>query len=246
MPQIIAQILHRGQSRNQWDASITIRLVTIWFNMMPAADLKIASSHEPGSLARISPEALRVLDEIIVRQAVTVGWRIGLSGLVHWRLSEWELATDGLKLLSRFHRAVERAARIFRRLEKPPLDDPNLYRFKVETVKELRILLSEMRDAYQDRLTDPLDDLEPVLTAHFLKAVKRRSKPFPFLAANYARWQEFFKEQPTVLRPHLSEVRLRPAKLFDSWFSWCKGISEEWVRQRISHLGSLPIRNAKL
>jgi hypothetical protein len=249
MPQIIARISQQGKTRNEWDTSITNQLAAIWLDRMPPADLKIASAQGPLWLARMSPEVLRVLDEIIVRQAGTLGWRIGLGELVQWRLSEWELVPDGLKLLRRYHRAVERAARIFQRREKPPLDDPDLYRFKVETVNELRVLLSEMRDEYQARFCDPPDDLEPVLVAHFVKAVAGRSKSLPFLAANCASWQAYLKEQPTVLRLHLAGVRLRPASLFDSWFSWCKGVSDEWLRQTISRLGSSlrkPIRNAKL
>jgi len=249
MPQIIAQILQQGKTRDEWDRSTTYQLTAIWLDRLSPADLKIASAQGPSWLAKISPEARRVLNEIIVRQAVTLGWRIGLSGLVQWRLSEWDLVPDGLKLLSRYHRAVERAARIFQRLEKPPLDDPNLYRFKVETVKELRVLLGEMRKTYQARRCDPPDDLEPVLVAHFLKAIARRSKSLPFLSANCPRWRGFFEEQPIVLRLQLAGVRLSPASLFDSWLSWCKGVDPEWLRQTISRLGSSlrkPIRNAKL
>ena len=190
-----------------------------------------------------------MMDEIIIRQAVTLGWRIGLSELVHWRLSEWELAPDGLKLLRRYHRAVERAARIFQRREKPPLDDPNLYPFKVATVKELRVLLSEMREAFRPRLSDSPDDVERVLLSHFFRIVVKRSSSFPLIAANRLRWDAFFKEQPTVLRQNLAEVRLRPASLFDLWLSWCKGVDPEWLRQTISRLGSSPrkpIRNTKL
>jgi len=45
----------------------------------------------------MSPEALRVLDEIIIRQAVTLGWRITLSQLVQRRRSEWEIKAGGLE-----------------------------------------------------------------------------------------------------------------------------------------------------
>jgi hypothetical protein len=249
MLQIIARIAQQGKTRDEWDTSITHHLAIMWLEMVPPADLKIPAAHVPSWLPRMSPEALRVLDDIIVRQAVTLGWRIGHSGLVQWRLSEWERVPDGLKLLRRYHLAVERAARIFQRREKPPLDDPGLYRFKVETVKELRLLLNKMRNAYQDRFCEPPDDLEPILLAHFLKAVKGRSKSLPFLAANCARWRGFFEERPTELRLHLTGVRLCPASLFDSWLSWCKGVDNEWLRQTISRLGSSirkPIRNSKL
>lgn len=249
MPQIIAQILQQGNDRNKWDTNITYGLATMWLDRVPPADLKIASGKGLLWLTQMSPEAVKELDEIIIRQAATLGWRTGLSELVCWRMSEWELASEGPILLRRYHRAIERAARIFQGREKPPLDDPGLYLCKVETVKELRALLSELRDAYQARFCDPPGDLEAVLAARFLEVVKRRSKSFPFLAINYSWWNGFFKEQPTILRVHLVGVRLRPASLFDSWLSWCKGVDDEWLRQTISRLGSSlrkPIHNPKL
>jgi hypothetical protein len=250
MPQIIAQISQQGKSKDEWDTSITAQLVTVWLDRVAPADLKIQLAQLPiWWLVQIFPEALGVLDEIIIRQAGTLGWRIELSELVQRRLSEWGLVADGLELLGRYHLARERAARIHQGLEKPPLDDPELYRAKLETVKELRVLLSEMRRVYQARFCDPPGDLEPVLVGHFLKALGKRSKAFPFLAANREHWRGFLAEQSAVLRQQLAEVRLRPASLFDSWISWCKRRDQEWTRQTISRLGSLlrkPARNAKL
>ena len=249
MPQIIARIPQTQTTLKHWGTKISLHLISLWIEMVPGPDQKIAEAGEPGWLSRMSKEAVRVLDEIIIRQAVTLGWRITISELVLWRRSQWELLADGLELLRRYHRALKRAARIYQGLEKPPLDDPDLYRAKVETVKELRVLLSEMRKAYQARFCDPLGVLEPVLVAHFLKALAKRSKAFPFLAGNRKHWRGFLAEQSAALRPQLAEVRLRPASLFDSWISWCKRRDQEWTRQTISRLGRLlrkPSRNAKL
>jgi len=249
MPQIIARIPQKGKNKNEWDHNITTHLVRIWLDRISSAELRVASVRGPSWLTKMSTEALKALDEIIIRQAVTLGWRTALSELVQWRLSEWELVADGLKLLRRYHRAVERAARIYQGLQKPPLDDPDLYRAKVETVKELRVLLTEMRKTYQARFCDPLGVLEPVLVTHFLKALAERQKAFPFLAANREHWRGFLEEQRAVLRQQLAEVRLHPASLFDSWLSWCKRFDVEWLRQSISRLGSLPrksIHDAKL
>jgi hypothetical protein len=247
MPQIMARVSQQGTTRKAWDKNITFHLVALWLDRMPPADLKIASIPQPW-LTQMSKEAIATLDEIIIRQAATLGWRIGTSELVHWRMSEWELV-PGLELLKRHHRAIERAAGVVQGTKKPPLDDPTLYPFKIETVKELRVLLNEMRDAFRARRSAPPEDLEPVLVSHFFKTVKRRSRSYPFLSANRLRWEAFFKEQPTVLRQSLAEIRLRPASLFDLWLSWCKGVDPERLRQVISHLGSSPRKpthNAKL
>lgn len=83
MPQIIARVPQQGTTRDSWDTAITTQLEILWFRRMPRADLKIASAQKPLWLARMSPKALGVLDEIIVQQAGTLGWRVRLSQLVH-------------------------------------------------------------------------------------------------------------------------------------------------------------------
>jgi hypothetical protein len=234
MPQIIARIPQKGITRDQWEENITMQLLSLWLPTLSPYDSKIAAAPRPGWFMRMSPEACRVLDEIIIKQAGTAGWRIGLSWLVQWRLSEWEAAPDGIKLLERYHSAIECAAHIFSK-KKPPLNDPELYPFKVATVKELRVLLREMRDVYRTRLHNPPRERE--VAVDFTRIVANRSESFPFIATNLERWGPFFAEQPTILCEVLTASRLRPAGLFDSWLSWCKGFNPEWLRQRISALG---------
>jgi hypothetical protein len=248
MPQIIGRIPQRGLTRNQWDRNITDKLYELWFDRMPSADRKVALTHKPRWLARISGAGIEVLDEIIIRQAETLGWRIGLSELVQWRLSEWESTPSGTKQFKRYHSAIERATRIFQRLEKPPLDDPGFYAFKANSVKELRVVLKIMRNRLKTRLGAPPSDLEPLIASEFIKIVKKGSKSFPALASNRERWGEFIGQNPTEVRQYLSSARHRPASLFDLWFSWSKGVDPEWIRQVISRLGSSPrtVRNAKL
>jgi hypothetical protein len=241
MCQIISRIRQEGTSRETWDEDITIQLMEIWFQVLPPSDAEIALNHEAAWLTKMSSDAVDVLDQIIIRQAATVGWRIGLSTLVQWRLSEWELMRGGLKL-RRYHRAIEQAARIFRRVKKPPLDDPAFYGTKIETVKELRVLLTEMRDQSKTWLSKPLNEREAAAVAYFLEAIVRRSRAFPSLASNLKRWREFFAKRPGVLSQQLSGIRLRPASLFDLWFSWCKGVDPEGLRQKISRLGSSPMK----
>ena len=244
MPQIIARIPQKGMTRDGWDGWITIELIDLWFDRLPPDDLKVVEAQgsrwlkRPRWLKKMSPEALNALDEIIVRQAATVGWRIGLSWLVQWRLSEWEVLPNGLELLRRYHSSIARAVRIFRRLETPPLDDPGLYVFKVETIKELKIVLHKLRDDFHDRLCDPPAELKPKVVSRFLNVVKRNSRSLPYLASNRHRWLVFLNEQPTELTQLLNKRRLSPASLFDAWLAWCKHVSIEWLRQQISVLGS--------
>jgi hypothetical protein len=247
-PQIIARIPQQGQTGEDWGSIITAHLFVLWLEWTPAGDKKIARAQRKGWRSQISQDAVHVLDKIIVRQAVTLGWRIELSELVRWRLSEWELTADGLGLLRRFHRAIERAARIYQRLEKPPIDDPGLYLFKIKTVEELRAVLKKMQDAKRARSSRARKNSRDLL-GQFLKTIKQNSKSLPYLTANLARWKAFRTAQPDELRTCLSAVRFRPASLFNIWLSWCKGVDPEWLRQVISRLGSSlrkPVHHPKL
>jgi len=244
IPQIIAQIPQQGQTGGKLGSNITMQLSALWLERMSAADRRTVLARQKAWLTQISPGALRVLDEIIIRQAVTLGWRIELSEWVLWRQSEWVSAPDGLGLLRRFHRSIERAARIHQGLEKPPLDDPGIYSFKRETVKELNEVLGKMREARRVHSRHAYRDSDTDLVARFLNLIKRKSRTVPNLARNWHRWKKFLSERSAELRVCLTAARARPASLFDSWFSWCKGVDQEWVRQTISRLGSSPKKPA--
>jgi len=243
-PQVIGRIPQRGQTGESWGSHITMQLLALWLERIPAADQRIALARRKAWLDQLSPSALRVLDEIIIRQAVTLGWRIELSELVLWRQSEWVSTPDGLGLLRLFHHSVERAARIHLRLEKPPLDDPDIYLFKLETVSELNTVLGKMRKARRARSRHAHRRLDADLVAYFLALIKRNSRSLPSLARNWLRWKQFLRARPAELTVRLTAARTRPASLFDSWFSWCKGVEQEWVRQTISRLGSSPKKPA--
>jgi hypothetical protein len=91
---------------------------------------------------------LEKLDALILKQAETMGWRLALSGLVHQRFNAWDLMPDGPELFEQYGRALARSARRSQKREPTPIDDPDLYSFKNETVAELRIVLRNLRNAF--------------------------------------------------------------------------------------------------
>jgi hypothetical protein len=187
MPQIIGRIPQKGMSGNKWGAMISAFLKNIWLQGLSSADRKMVAGDKPLWLLPISSDALRVLDGITIRQAGTTGWRIGLSEIVRWRFSEWEMAPDGLGWFRQYHSAVERAVKIFQGKKKPPLDDPAFYGAKVETVKELRSILNEMRNINSKRPPKPISDEKRVLSKEFAAIVLKRPKSFPYLNSNLDR-----------------------------------------------------------
>jgi hypothetical protein len=177
---------------------------------------------------------LKKLDALILKQAETMGWRLGLSKLVHQRFNAWDMKPDGPQLFERYGKAVARSARRFQKREISPIDDPDLYHFKNETVAELRILLRNLRNAFRTKRSGPSSD---ELIDCFRKNVSEGGDAFVRLTPNVGLWVKYLQAHSTTIRPLLLGKRAAPASLFDFWFAWCKGLEPETVRQTISELG---------
>ncbi len=230
--QIISRIPQKGMSGEQWGLVVENELVKIWLETMSTAELK--GLRESG-FASASPAACARLDAIILSQAETLGWRIGLSKLVQSRFSEWDRNPKGPEMHKKYGLACSRSARILQRKELPPIEDPDQWRVKQETVEELRILLKNLRAkfALQRKGLTPKD-------AHGLFAATVSDSPesFPNLAANAERWSKFFEANPDVLGSMTLGDRIKPAALYDEFLAWSTGWAPESLRQTISRLKS--------
>jgi hypothetical protein len=172
----------------------------------------------------------------VLEQAETMGWRLGLSTLVHLRFSEWDSYPNGPALFERYGKAIAKSARRFQKRELPPIDDPELYRVKRETVPELRLLLRSMRNALSRRRSQPSSD---ELIDYFRKTASAEGDAFIHLKTNLNSWLRYFRANSISIKVLLNGKRATPAALFDSWLAWSKGFDPETIRQKISELGSL-------
>jgi len=254
MRQIISRIpVRSGLTREQWGAQIDEQLLIVWDETLPkmlpsnvaAADQLHVRRHE---LSEISSAALAVLDEIIILQAVTLGWRLMASDLVLFRFSRWSEDVSSPELFERLGKALARSARIVadaalrmkdpeceRPYELPPIDDPELRQHKKLAVLELKVLLREMRTEFSCRSLKP--DTQG-LAEWFLNAISDNER-FPMLAANPDHWAAFLEngENADALKLQL-EKRIEPAGLFDSWLGWLKGHDREYLRKKLTSLSS--------
>ena len=123
----------------------------------------------------VSATSVEKLDALILRQAETMGWRLGLSPLVHLRFSEWDNQSNGPTLFERYGKALAKSARRFQKRELLPLDDPDLYRHKLETVPKLRLLLHNMRNKFSKTRVRPSED---DLIEYFKKNVSAEGDAF--------------------------------------------------------------------
>jgi len=238
--QIISHIPHKGRTGEQWGLAIGRELMEMWMAKLSKRERDALPRDPQGLLIidKVSSQLSAKLDEIVLDQAIALGWRIGLSLLVQWRFSEWDHEKHGPEKFEKLGRAFARSARVLQRRELPPIKDPDQWLVKKETVEELRVVLERLRASFALRRSTPVP-----AEAHdlFSSTVRESANLFPHLAANLERWQAFHGSNPEELVPLTVSSRPKPGALYDSFLSWCTGWDAESLRQAISRLG-----NAKL
>jgi hypothetical protein len=208
---------------------LTKELFDIWESILSDIEL-----HELRCSHTVSATTFEKLDALILKQAETMGWRLGLSALVHLRFSEWDSYPNGPALFEQYGKALAKSARRFQKRELPPIDDPDLYRAKQETVLELRLLLRDLRNVFSTRRIQPSSD---ELIDYFQKTVSAEGDAFIHLKTNMNSWLQFFRSDPISVKLLFNAKRAALAALFDSWLASSKGFDPETVRQKISELG---------
>jgi hypothetical protein len=230
IPQIIARIQRPyPPSAEALGALITKELFDLWESILSESE-----SNELRGPQSVSATTVEKLDALILRQAETMGWRLGLSPLLHLRFWDWDLQPNGPTLFERYGKALAKSARRFQKRELLPLDDPDLYHLKIETVPELRLFLRNLRNEFSRRRVRPPAD---ELIEYFQKTVSAEGDAFIRLKANCNSWAQYFRADSMRMKLLLYEKRVAPAALFDSWLAWSKGFEQETIRQKISDLG---------
>ncbi len=231
VPEIITRITRPyPPSAEDLGALITKELFDIWESILSETEL-----HELRSAQPVSARTVEKLDALILKQTETMGWRLGLSALVHMRFSEWDSHSNGPEFFEQYGKALARSARRFQKRERPPIDDPELYRVKQETVPELRLFLRNLRNTFSGKRSQPSSG---ELIEYFQKTVSAEGDAFIHLKTNLNSWLQHFRENSISIKVLLNGKRASPAALFDSWLAWSKGFDPETIRQKISELGS--------
>ncbi len=237
--QIISRIPQKGMTREQWGFVVGTELMKSWMDTLSEEE-RGAVPRDPGGLLiidKVAAPLLIKLDNIILKQAETLGWRMGLSLLVQFRFSQWDHDPQGPEKHGKFGRAVELSAKRLQRRKGYliPIEDPDQWVVKKETVQELQLVLERLRASFALRRSTPAPT-----EAHELFSLTVCESPqlFPHLAANLDRWQAFHKNNPEELVPLITSNRPKPATLYDSFLSWYTGWDVESLRQAISRLGS--------
>jgi hypothetical protein len=239
MPDIISRLPRRfGLNREEWGAEIDRELIKVWKEKSGVAPSRVDAIYRAVREKRSCPisklpsEAeFATLDEIIVAQAVTLGWRMAASELILFRFSQWSEHPFRPAMFERIGKAWAQSVRILARGELPPIDDPGLREYKRIAVPELRVLLREMRAIFSLRSPSPSSE---EIAEWFIRALAYPEK-FPMLASNFFHWGTFLQapENVDVLTCQLAG-RQEPAAIFDTWFSWSKGHTPDYLRKRLT------------
>jgi hypothetical protein len=241
MPQIISQFEQSGMNGEQWGARLDEKFDCVLLMIFSTEDYFFFHAWRDG--LSVPQRILDKLDEVILRQAETAGWRLGLAPIVQRRLSEWERERGGPDRFIRLGKTYARAARVFQGLELPPIDDPQLYLTKHESVRELRALREKVRQKFPTERSSALE-----LRKFFLDTVSDENQDFVALRRNLERWDAFLAHEDNheaLLRfAHRDRAqRITPVYLFDAWIAWCKGaargepMDQDTVRKKISEAG---------
>lgn len=232
--QIISHLPLVGLTPEQWRATIESELVEMWTDLLTDKEREWANASGQNAVVppKVSQSALAKFDALVLRQAETLGWRIGSCELVQRRFSQWETDPKGPEKFRKFGRAMERSAKTIQGKIKPPVD-PGEKIAKRETVAELRLILQRMK---AEAKASRAEKSRAENAATFLGIV-RESKEFVQVRANIARWQAFLIACPDdTFRPSAETRPTRPAELYDEWWGWCRGYTPGSAKTIIAHL----------
>ena len=231
--QIISRIPLRGMTPEEWGTVIQNELIKIWTDAMPQSDIDKFLAVWPCPMDSVPPRLFVRLDSIILHQAQTLGWRLTLSELVRFRMAQWDRQNNGPELFRKFGLAMARSARIMQRKELPPIEDPDAWAVKRETVVELRRILKIMRAHFSTKRTRPG---QAEVVDFFSARVSDPALAFLHLYANLDRWLNFFEYNPEAVRPILFASKPSPAAFYDEFLAASTGWKPEALRQGISQL----------
>lgn len=234
LPLIISRIPREFESSDDLGRWITAQLGTIMETHIVRPDERALWAQMLQGEGEPNVRLWAELDELIIAQVPSLGWRITCSVLVQHRFRAWESAPNGVDLMQRFCDGWAQSVRILQRKEKPPVD-PELGLAKEKTVHELRVILQ----AIHGHLTGARRSLSLAEQAeHFRAAVIEGGAPH--LQANLDSWVYFFAHVPEGQKAEVKDTifRKRPAELYDLWLAASTGYTRETVRQKISSLKS--------
>ena len=225
------------EQREQFRVAITYRLDALFREELSAGER--AAFDAGNTRDKALDGVLFKFDEFIIRQAVSYGWRLFLSNYVMARIAQWwEVAENGPELLKRLGDQLAQGAKVMRGKDTFPITDPRWYAAKETAKKELRLLLKQYKNTFNQRRRPPNYH---EMCDWYREKIIEAANAFPFLRANLEvllRYFEFVRRDDETRLGRIALGEVGAAELFDSMAACSWNVSEDTARQSISHLGS--------
>ena len=237
-------LIEGGGSPQEWDEILTPEIRAGLRHELSIRELRFIDRTE-GNLAadtQLAQGVMHKLDEFILDQAKTVGWRIVLSTLTHQRMAAWNRDKDGPKKFTRLGQAMATAARLLQGTGRPPLTDPDWYAFRKEAVAELKLFFQQLADFVRTcRHRVDVCDLLKWIT----NEIRRQPRVFPQLRRHLEQLVAYLSEAGDSSIDLLRNGdRVSATEFFDQWMGWRTGRDPEKFRQKISKIGASPRKPA--
>ncbi|MGC1418438.1 MAG: hypothetical protein WA817_24350 [Candidatus Acidiferrum sp.] len=176
-------------------------------------------------------------DEYILFQAGTMGPPIIMSNLVRDRMRAWFVEPSGPMKLERFGKQLARAARRVqqRKHDRRPITDPGWYPYSQAAKRELKVLLSMIRNTVNVRPSPKIE--RESLLERISSLIRPAGSQFPELHENLDSLLEYLGEDPHGYRAQLERgAIIRPTIIFEGWGAWLTGYDPARFRNMISAL----------
>jgi hypothetical protein len=234
-----------------WATVVTDRLISVFKESLSPAERENIENIENlcrsmdllcRCIALLPESQLMKLDYEILYQAETLGCKLEASPLVRQCRRRWDELPNGPYLHKTYGEACAKSV-LYKQGKAPlPLDHPEFYKLKADSVDQLRLL--EGRMWVFDETKRGNWSKKEVLD-EFFKIVSDGDGPalYPDIFNNRTSWLKFLDAEYDTWSPTLLGKEKGPGALFDAWLAWTSGASDEsrWepevARQKISLLG---------
>jgi hypothetical protein len=176
------------------------------------------------------------LDEYILFQAGTMGPPIIRSDLVWRRMSRWYLEPSGSVKLERFGKRLALAARRLQGCDRRPINDPGWKAYCQAAKRELKVLLSILRNTANVVRPSPKIKRENLLE-RISSLISPAESQFPKLRDNIDSLLAYLEKDPHGYRALLERGEKATATdIVEGWGSWQTGYDIARFRNMISAL----------
>ncbi len=170
-------------------------------------------------------------EEVIIEQAVYLGWRIYQSSVVLKRIASWiDDEPDGMRKLERFNQAIIRHATVKRGTARLPFTESEWHQSRKNALEEIKALRRKLTSQFALRGQEPnLDQANSAISSE----ITAHPRAFQYLSENLSSLMDYLSKQGELSAAFVAG-QVTPGVLIDGWFDYQGSTPDEKSRQFIS------------